>query len=174
MSRLYLVSAGVLLLPVAVALAGCGKPPPAPQAAPQATPEEPAANGHEGHTDHSTGENEGSRAAAPHDHSAHEHADHGHADPGHGGHDHADHEHGDQAQHGSGDAGVADALAELTPEDRSLAEKQRICPVSGELLGSLGTPLKVEVLGQQVFLCCEDCKAKLLEKPDEYLTKLKQ
>ena len=45
-------------------------------------------------------------------------------------------------------------LAELSPSDRAAAEKQRVCPVSGDLLGSMGKPIKVIVKGQTVFLCC--------------------
>lgn len=89
-------------------------------------------------------------------------------------HDHADHKLGDQAQGGADNAAIAEALAELSPQDRSLAERQRICPVTEELLGSMGTPMKVEVSGQQVFLCCEGCKEELLEKPQEHLAKLKK
>ena len=41
-------------------------------------------------------------------------------------------------------------LAKLSPEDRKTAEKQHICPVSGEMLGAMGAPQKVEVKGQTV------------------------
>lgn len=84
-------------------------------------------------------------------------------------------DHGDdagQAQGSAQDPEVMAALAELSPEDRSLAEKQKICPVTGELLGSMGAPLKVDVSGKPVFICCEGCKEELLKKPDEYLAKL--
>jgi Cu(I)/Ag(I) efflux system membrane fusion protein len=77
-----------------------------------------------------------------------------------------------QAQESSQDPEVVEALAELSPEDRSLAERQKICPVTGELLGSMGAPIKVDVNGKPVFICCEGCKEKLLKKPDEYLAKL--
>ena len=49
-------------------------------------------------------------------------------------------------------------LKELSAEDRAAAEKQRICPVTGALLGSMGAPYKVKVKNQTVFLCCEGCK----------------
>lgn len=84
-------------------------------------------------------------------------------------------DHGDRDGHAQESAQgpeVAAVLAELSPEDRSLAEKQKICPVSGELLGSMGAPLKVDVNGMPVFICCEGCKEELLKKPDEYLAKL--
>jgi Cu(I)/Ag(I) efflux system membrane fusion protein len=86
--------------------------------------------------------------------------------------DQADHERADK-EHEAASAEVTAALAELPAEDRMLAEKQRICPVSGELLGSMGAPIKVDVEGQPVFICCEGCKEELLAKPEEYLAKLK-
>ena len=63
-------------------------------------------------------------------------------------------------------------LAELSVEDRQLAETQRICPVAGYRLGSMGTPIKVDVQGTSVFICCEGCRKRLLNEPDVYLAKL--
>ncbi len=67
---------------------------------------------------------------------------------------------------------VEQALAELSKEDRAAAEKQKLCPVSGNLLGSMGTPCKVTVKDQVVFLCCPGCEGKIKENPDKYLAKL--
>ena len=84
---------------------------------------------------------------------------------------HEGHEH-------DGEVGASDMsemkkeLAKLPEADRLAAEKQHMCPVSGEMLGSMGVPLKVAVNGQDVFLCCDGCKDKLLANPDEYLAKL--
>jgi Cu(I)/Ag(I) efflux system membrane fusion protein len=80
----------------------------------------------------------------------------------------------------SGEAGVSDAqrqeietaLAKLSPEDRAAAEKQRICPVSDALLGSMDTPPKIDVDGREVFLCCAGCEDMLRDDPDKYLAKL--
>ena len=65
-------------------------------------------------------------------------------------------------------------LAKLSPEDAASAEAQHMCPVSGEMLGSMGAPKKVDVNGTPVWICCESCRDSLLENPDEYLAKLKQ
>jgi hypothetical protein len=65
-------------------------------------------------------------------------------------------------------------LAKLSPEDAASAEKQHMCPVSGEMLGVMGAPQKVDVNGRNVWICCDGCKDQLLEKPDEYLAKLRQ
>jgi len=67
---------------------------------------------------------------------------------------------------------VPEGLLELSGEDRSAAEKQRICPVTGLLLGSMGKPEKVIVKGQTVFLCCAGCEEQLRKDPDTYLKKL--
>ena len=76
------------------------------------------------------------------------------------------------AEQGSEDTEITKAMAELPVEDRTLAVKQKLCPVSGEALGKMGAPLKMEVKGQTVFLCCAGCKDKLLANPDEYLAKI--
>jgi YHS domain-containing protein len=67
---------------------------------------------------------------------------------------------------------IAAALAKLSDADRAAAEKQKNCPVSGKPLGSMGTPVKVTVKGQDVFLCCAGCKAAIEKDPDKYLAKL--
>ncbi len=97
----------------------------------------------------------------------------------HAGHmDHGDHDHDDHDHHG--DEGQSDMekmkaeLAKLSPEDAAAVERQHFCPVSGEMLGTMGAPLPVEVNGQRVWICCVGCKDQLLENPDEYLAKLRK
>lgn len=77
------------------------------------------------------------------------------------------------AQAKSSEGTVPEGLMELSAEDRALAEKQRTCPVTGELLGSMGKPVKVSVKGQTVFLCCPGCEDSINKEPDKYLAKLK-
>ena len=98
-----------------------------------------------------------------------EHAD----DMQHGEHNHGDHAGHDDAGQSAMEKMTAE-LAKLSAEDRDSAEKQHFCPVSGEMLGAMGAPLKIDVNGQQVWICCGDCKDKLLENPGEYLAKLKK
>jgi len=64
-------------------------------------------------------------------------------------------------------------LAKLSPEDAASAMKQHVCPVSGDMLGAMGAPIKVDIDGQQVWICCEGCRDPLLEDPAKYLAKLK-
>ncbi|QDV78381.1 hypothetical protein K2D_19880 [Planctomycetes bacterium K2D] len=71
------------------------------------------------------------------------------------------------------DPEIAEALAGLDADDRKLAEAQKFCAVmTDNLLGSMGTPVKVDVNGETVFLCCDGCKGKALRKADETLAKV--
>jgi len=86
------------------------------------------------------------------------------------------HEHGEQAK---SDDAVAANLAKLPEQDRAAAEKQKVCPVSGEPLGKMGVPVKVTVKDSKgaehtVFLCCPHCKEAIEKDPDKYLAKLNQ
>jgi hypothetical protein len=56
---------------------------------------------------------------------------------------------------------MSDAMANLSPEDRALAEAQKICPVSNEPLGSMGEPIKVTVDDRSIFVCCQGCVEEL-------------
>jgi hypothetical protein len=80
-------------------------------------------------------------------------------------------------QAGTGDTTdpkIKASLALLSTEDRALAEKQKICPVSGEPLGTMGAPKKINVAGRYVFICCPGCEEDLTSHPDKYLAKLDQ
>jgi membrane fusion protein, copper/silver efflux system len=57
----------------------------------------------------------------------------------------------------------------LAPEDRAIAERQKVCPVTRKPLGSMGTPTRLVVSGRVVFLCCEGCEGKLRGDPAKYL-----
>jgi Cu(I)/Ag(I) efflux system membrane fusion protein len=52
------------------------------------------------------------------------------------------------------------------------AEEQKVCPVTGAKLGSMGDPILVEVDGRKVWTCCSACPPKLKANPAKYLTKL--
>ena len=104
---------------------------------------------------------------------AHEEAGEEHTE--HAGHEeHAEHkEAGTEKEAAGGQADkIAAALAKLSDEDRAAALKQKTCPVSGQLLGAMGTPVKVTVKGKEVFLCCPGCKPAIEKDPDKYLAKL--
>lgn len=71
------------------------------------------------------------------------------------------------------DPAVASAIGQLAAEDRDAAEKQKVCPVTDEPLGSMGKPIKVTVKDRDVYLCCEGCRETIEGDPDKYLAKLK-
>ncbi len=70
------------------------------------------------------------------------------------------------------DPKILAALADLARTDRQIVDRQRFCPVTDSLLGSMGPPIKVDVSGTPVFICCEGCRDRLLKAPKEYLAKL--
>ena len=43
------------------------------------------------------------------------------------------------------------------------------CPVSGEKLGEMGKPYVFVYKGQEVKLCCPDCKSDFDKNPDKYI-----
>ena len=68
---------------------------------------------------------------------------------------------------------VAAERAKLSPEDRALVEAQEWCVVSSdERLGSMGPPIKLDIKGQPVFVCCAGCKRKAEADPDKTLRKV--
>jgi hypothetical protein len=70
----------------------------------------------------------------------------------------------------------ADDLAQIDKladeADRVAAKAQKVCPITGEPLGSMGLPLKKEVDGKPVFLCCKGCEADFDKDPKAALAKL--
>lgn len=69
---------------------------------------------------------------------------------------------------------VTAALAKLSGEDRKMAAAQKFCPVlKDSRLGLMGTPVKLMLEGQPVFLCCESCRAAALATPKKTLAKVK-
>lgn len=71
------------------------------------------------------------------------------------------------------DAKIEAALASLSPEDRRTAESQKFCPIlKNNRLGSMGVPVKLDVAGQTVFVCCEGCKEQAMEEPEKTLAQL--
>jgi YHS domain-containing protein len=67
---------------------------------------------------------------------------------------------------------MPDGFDKLSAADQVAALAQKVCPVSGEKLGEMGTPIKITVKGRDVFLCCPSCKEDLLKDPEKYFAKL--
>lgn len=70
-------------------------------------------------------------------------------------------------------AAIRAALDRLSPADRAAAERQKTCPITGMPLGSMGTPVKLEIGDQAVWLCCAGCEVEAAETPATTLEKLK-
>ena len=62
-----------------------------------------------------------------------------------------------------------EGIAKLAVNDQYAALQQRICPVTRQPLGSMGTPIRVRVAGRSVFVCCEGCIKRLQNDPQRYL-----
>jgi Cu(I)/Ag(I) efflux system membrane fusion protein len=69
-------------------------------------------------------------------------------------------------------AAPAAPTSSLSAEDRAAAEKQQICPVTGGPLDAMGGPVRVDVAGRTVFICCKACEKPLRKNPAKYLGKL--
>ena len=48
------------------------------------------------------------------------------------------------------------------------------CLVSGDKLGEMGKPFVFEYKGQEVKLCCKDCKAKFDKEPAKYIKMIEE
>jgi YHS domain-containing protein len=64
------------------------------------------------------------------------------------------------------------AIRKLPKEDVDAAIKQVVCPVSGDHLGTMETPIKVSAEGKTFFLCCKSCKKEVEEHPKDVVAKL--
>ena len=68
---------------------------------------------------------------------------------------------------------VKASLAKLGPDDRLAAETQKFCPVlSDNRLGVMGVPLKIELNGKTVFLCCKGCEKEARSHAQQTLEKV--
>jgi Cu(I)/Ag(I) efflux system membrane fusion protein len=66
--------------------------------------------------------------------------------------------------------GVSEGV--LSDSDRTLAARQKVCPVTGQPLDSMGGPVRLEVAGRIVFICCKGCEGTLRKDPGKYLSKI--
>jgi len=71
------------------------------------------------------------------------------------------------------DPKIEAALAKLDAADRRVAEQQKFCPILPKSrLGSMGTPIKLTLEGQTVFVCCAGCVKSAKDKSKETLQKV--
>ncbi len=64
-------------------------------------------------------------------------------------------------------------LAKLPAEERAAAEAQKYCAIANKnFLGSMGAPIKLDLDGKPVYLCCKGCVAKAKADPAGTLAKV--
>ena len=64
-------------------------------------------------------------------------------------------------------AGIQTNSVSSTPPPKP--DLLKTCPVSGDKLGEMGRPFVFVYKGQQVKLCCPDCKSDFDKNPDKYI-----
>ena len=73
------------------------------------------------------------------------------------------------------DALIRSNLARLPRSDRELAARQLYCPIQQQnRLGSMGTPVKILLDGQPVFLCCPGCEEEARNHPQQTLATVRR
>jgi hypothetical protein len=61
-------------------------------------------------------------------------------------------------------------LAKLAPQDRKLVQRQINCPIMPDVrLGENAVPIKVQLKGEPVFVCCENCAKLARDEPEKTL-----
>ena len=60
----------------------------------------------------------------------------------------------------------------LPAAEQDLALNQAVCPVSGDHLGNMGTPIKVTAEGRTFYLCCKGCQDDVKSDPKAVIAKL--
>ena len=71
---------------------------------------------------------------------------------------------------------IALALPVFAADTNSIANPKpdllQTCPVSGDKLGEMGKPYVFVYQGQEVKLCCPNCKPDFDKDPQKFLTKI--
>jgi Cu(I)/Ag(I) efflux system membrane fusion protein len=64
-------------------------------------------------------------------------------------------------------------LKSESADDSALRAAQKVCPVTGLKLGSMGEPVRASADGQPLYLCCVGCEPQLAERPDYFASRLR-
>jgi hypothetical protein len=65
-------------------------------------------------------------------------------------------------------ANTAVTVVRASQADQAAINAQRVCPVSGQALGSMGGPIKVIRGNRAIYLCCGSCVRTVQANPDRY------
>ena len=68
--------------------------------------------------------------------------------------------------------GSLPAFGDEAKDQKTKPDKLTTCPVSGEKLGEMGKPLVFTYQGQEVKLCCKNCKKDFDKDPAKYIKKI--
>ena len=80
--------------------------------------------------------------------------------------EHPEHDGHEHAANASAADKIDENLAQLSAEDRQLSQEQKYCPVMPEVvLGEMGAPIKIDVDGHAVMVCCKGCAKKAQSDP---------
>ena len=61
-----------------------------------------------------------------------------------------------------------------TRTEKAKPDKLTTCPVSGDKLGEMGQPHVFTYKGQEVKLCCPDCKKDFDKDPAKFMKKIRE
>lgn len=82
---------------------------------------------------------------------------------------------GDGHKHdGAHDHGKDKEEVKLSADDLAAVKAQKICPVTKEKLDSMGVPIKVDVKGGPIWVCCKSCIKEVKANPEKFLAVLKK
>lgn len=61
-------------------------------------------------------------------------------------------------------------VAAVSDADTDAIGRQRVCPITGGPLGGMGTPVKLIVGDQVLYVCCHGCIDKVRQAPEKYVS----
>ena len=68
----------------------------------------------------------------------------------------------------------AEGAVQAKEEKKTKPYTPTTCIVSGDKLGEMGKPVVFEYKGQEIKLCCKDCRKDFDKDPAKYLKKLEE
>jgi membrane fusion protein, copper/silver efflux system len=78
---------------------------------------------------------------------------------------------GAAADGAAADGAAADGAA---ADGETLIAAQKLCPVTGAKLGSMGDPVRATATGHTLYLCCTGCQGELDARPEHYRSRLQR
>lgn len=84
------------------------------------------------------------------------------------------HQAGEKAKTGSDDAATTSTESGKASGAGLKVVDNKICPVSGESIGSMGDGIKVTYKSEQILLCCKGCVKKFNADPEKYIKAAKK